>query len=122
MAQAHSYCLLPLQELSSVKQQVSLCHERLSRLPKQAELRDTLCRSFEGMAKAFHEDCERLYTRPSFQVSFPETLGHELQGIRDAIHSFTEERRELAERSEKELNRVEQEIKKTEQVTWRQDI
>ena len=79
-----------------VKQQVSQCHERLQRMPRQAELAEALRRSFEHMAEAFHEDCQQLYTRPSFQVSFPETLSHELRDIRDAIEGFQKGRQELA--------------------------
>jgi len=115
-AELHSNAVGDLkQEVLLLKDQITSCHEKLEKAPKQLALTEAVRRTFEKLTKEFHEECAQLYMKPSFQVSFPETFNQDLREIKDAIAEEKRGREETQVSSIAELGRLEQEIQRTEQ-------
>lgn len=103
------------QEVSQVKDQLVDCNEKLQKAPKQAQLTEAVRRTFEQMSTKFHQECEKLYMRPSFQVSFPEALSQDVKDIKDGIELERAQHTEQVAKSQADLGRLEQELRRTEQ-------
>lgn len=115
-AELHSHAVGDVkQEVLLLKDEIVKCHEKLEKAPKQLALTEVVRRTFEQLTKNFHEECSQLYMKPSFQVSFPDTLNQDLREIKEAMAEEKSRREETKVKAISELGRLEQEFQKTEQ-------
>lgn len=115
-AELHSHAVGDVkQEVLLLKDEIVKCHEKLEKAPKQLALTEAVRRTFEQLTKDFHEECTQLYMKPSFQVSFPDTLNQDLREIKEAMAEEKRRREDTKVKAIAELGRLEQEFQKTEQ-------
>ncbi|CAE7708859.1 ANKK1 [Symbiodinium pilosum] len=100
------------QDVLTVKDHVLQCEERLQKAPRQADLTAAVRRTFEEMSQEFHTECKQLYMKPSFQVSFPDSLNQDLREIKDAVEVERREREQSTVASSAEFSSLAQEVQK----------
>ncbi|CAE6910964.1 ANKK1 [Symbiodinium sp. CCMP2592] len=100
------------QDVLTVKDHVLQCEERLKKAPRQADLTAAVKRTFEEMSQEFHAECRQLYLKPSFQVSFPESLNQDLREIKEAVETERREREQSTVASSAEFTNLTKEVQK----------